>query len=427
MDAQLSDILAACRPEEQRTGTGAERNRGGETGKEFVMSVDLATLMKEEAGQSISLIAGSGGLSHEATWICHAGTGESAEQLKGGELAVVTGMGLPEDGDGKALLDHIIELRKCGACGVIIMLGPRISKVSRRIRDFCDEMTFPLFEGKENVDQEQFFKGICEVILRDSAKEQEISTAFKNAIFFPDQPERYVVPLSQYHFEAEDRYAICVLRMEHTSVDPYAAAEGIRKRLWNHLKREYEKCAVFTDGADIIAVISTEHSSEVRGLATDLLEYTRYLLPSDQNILYTGIGKLTRSLRCVYKSYRQALSIVKLQLRKSVPMTSIFYTDMGIYRLLLGIEDEEIKREYFQRVLGPLLEHDREKDADLSEVLRIYLKNNGSIAATAKELFVHRNTVTYKINQASKILNMDLGVLDNRIQVRLAFLLHEMF
>ena len=184
---------------------------------------------------------------------------------------------------------------------------------------------------------------------------------------------------------------------------------------------------MFTDGADIIAVISTEHSSEVRGLATDLLEYTRYLLPSDQNILYTGIGKLTRSLRCVYKSYRQALSIVKLQLRKSVPMTSIFYTDMGIYRLLLGIEDEEIKREYFQRVLGPLLEHDREKDADLSEVLRIYLKNNGSIAATAKELFVHRNTVTYKINQASKILNMDLGVLDNRIQVRLAFLLHEMF
>ena len=81
------------------------------------MSVDLATLMKDEAGQSISLIAGSGGLSHEATWICHAETGESAEQLKGGELAVVTGMGLPEDGDGKALLDHIIELRKCGACG----------------------------------------------------------------------------------------------------------------------------------------------------------------------------------------------------------------------------------------------------------------------------------------------------------------------
>ena len=67
MDAQLSDILAACRPEEQRTGTGAERNRDGETGKEFVMSVDLATLMKEEAGQRISVIAGSGGLSHEAT------------------------------------------------------------------------------------------------------------------------------------------------------------------------------------------------------------------------------------------------------------------------------------------------------------------------------------------------------------------------
>ena len=35
--------------------------------------------------------------------------------------------------------------------------------------------------------------------------------------------------------------------------------------------------------------------------------------------------------------------------------------------------------------------------------------------------------MTYKINQASKMLNMDLGVLDNRIQVRLAFLLHEMF
>ena len=118
--------------------------------------------------------------------------------------------------------------------------------------------------------------------------------------------------------------------------------------------------------------------------------------------------------------------MVRLQMKESIPQDKIFFTDMGAYRLLLGIEDDEIKQEYYNQVLGPLVKHDREKGTDLTDVLKLYLQNDGSITRTASKMFVHRNTVNYKINQASKILNMDLGRLDNRMQLMLAYLVHEM-
>ena len=235
-----------------------------------------------------------------------------------------------------------------------------------------------------------------------------------------------MVPLSEHHFNLEDRYAICMMRVVNTSSDPYALAESIKTRLWNHLREIYPKCAVFTDDRDIIAVISTPHTAQVRILAEDLLDHVCFLLPLNQEKVYIGIGKLTKSMRCIHKSYRQAEAIVRLQMKESIPQDKIFFTDMGAYRLLLGIEDDEIKQEYYNQVLGPLVKHDREKGTDLTDVLKLYLQNDGSITRTASKMFVHRNTVNYKINQASKILNMDLGSLDNRMQLMLAYLVHEM-
>lgn len=45
---------------------------------------------------------------------------------------------------------------------------------------------------------------------------------------------------------------------------------------------------------------------------------------------------------------------------------------------------------------------------------------------TADELFVHRNTVNYKISKAAEILCMDLSKLDSRLQLLLAFMLMDM-
>jgi len=50
----------------------------------------------------------------------------------------------------------------------------------------------------------------------------------------------------------------------------------------------------------------------------------------------------------------------------------------------------------------------------------------GSVKATADELFLHRNTVNYKIGKAREVLYMDLSTLDSRLQLSIGFMLYDM-
>lgn len=139
-----------------------------------------------------------------------------------------------------------------------------------------------------------------------------------------------------------------------------------------------------------------------------------------------GVGKLTKSLRCLYKSYHQAEAIMRIQTKQSMLDAGYIYSDMGAYRLLLGIEDSDIVADYLNQVLGPLIDYDTQKGSDFTKVLRVYLFNNGSVQETASQPYVHRNTVNYRINRASEILGMDLSNLEVRLQLMLCFLLLDM-
>ena len=94
---------------------------------------------------------------------------------------------------------------------------------------------------------------------------------------------------------------------------------------------------------------------------------------------------------------------------------------MGLYRLLIGIEDPDIIRDYYANTLKPLEEYDKANSSDLCKILKTYLLHDGSVKETADELFVHRNTINYKLNKISELLDADLSSMETRVQLYLAF------
>ena len=94
--------------------------------------------------------------------------------------------------------------------------------------------------------------------------------------------------------------------------------------------------------------------------------------------------------------------------------------------MLLGIEDKEILKEYYEKTIQPLVEYDKKNQSDLADVLWTYLKHDGSVKETADELYVHRNTINYKLNRAAEILDLNLSSLDVRLQLTLGFMLRDM-
>lgn len=68
-----------------------------------------------------------------------------------------------------------------------------------------------------------------------------------------------------------------------------------------------------------------------------------------------------------------------------------------------------------------LQEHDQKEKTDLVHCLRIYLFNGCNIAQTGKALFMHRNTLTYRLEKIADIIELDVRQLDENARMQIWF------
>ena len=70
-----------------------------------------------------------------------------------------------------------------------------------------------------------------------------------------------------------------------------------------------------------------------------------------------------------------------------------------------------------------LEEYDRKNDTQLSQTLCCFLKNNCSYIETAKELYIHRSTLLYRLNRIRELTELDLDNYDVRLSLQISYLI----
>lgn len=390
------------------------------TDREGYMAIELKRLIEHVSDMDITLVAGSDGMKNLVSWVHMVETTEASYFLDGGEIAFTTGLGV-NGRDGLLMLVKLIAEHH--AAGMIVNIGPFLDGVPENVIAYCNKHNFPLFVVPWKVHLAEIMRIFCQCLTKDEQRQIETAAAFQNAIFFPNQEELYVIPLSQRDFESDWRYAVCIIRVRLPENGQKNRIDSLSSALQNHMSHYYRNFAIFAREKDILAVTAEYDEERLREFVRDLKDYTGKILRKKENALL-GVGKLTKSIRCLYKSYRQAVSIVQLQESKKLDPSLYFYPDLGLYRLILGIEDREIMEEFYATTLEPLAEYDMKNGSDLIAVLDAYLRHNGSVKETADELFVHRNTINYKLNKMENLLHRDLSCLDTRLQLSVGLMLH---
>lgn len=89
------------------------------------------------------------------------------------------------------------------------------------------------------------------------------------------------------------------------------------------------------------------------------------------------------------------------------------YKNLKIERIIYSRNPQEEIELLFKKYLFNVYEHDKLKDTDLLLTLKEFIKNNSNYEETAKLLYVHKNTVRYRINIVEKLSNLDLKENDN--------------
>jgi DNA-binding PucR family transcriptional regulator len=98
----------------------------------------------------------------------------------------------------------------------------------------------------------------------------------------------------------------------------------------------------------------------------------------------------------------------------------VAFEDLGIHRLLLQVPDLEELRSFAREVLGALTAHEARHRSGLARTLAAYLRENGSLQRAARELHVHPNTVTYRLNRVEGITGLDLDRYQDRLMAQVA-------
>ena len=81
--------------------------------------------------------------------------------------------------------------------------------------------------------------------------------------------------------------------------------------------------------------------------------------------------------------------------------------ELGLYAYLFPMSDNPFVCDRCRRVLSAIREYDAQNHTNLEQTALVYVKENMEIAAAAKVLFQHPNTVRYRLSKIQRIIGME--------------------
>lgn len=98
-----------------------------------------------------------------------------------------------------------------------------------------------------------------------------------------------------------------------------------------------------------------------------------------------------------------------------------FYENLGIYSLIAQISNGKFLDDYMESRIGKLIKADQMQEGELCNTLETYLEYNCNANATAEALFIHRNTMRYRMDKIKRILDDDINDMSMFLELKLAF------
>ena len=383
------------------------------------MSITVSKLCTNaQANYNMKLVAGKSGLDNYVRWVHLIENGDISTFLHGNEMLFTTGIGISDSAQLLEFVGQLIE-KRCSA--LVLNIGPYIKSVPEELIDYCDINSLPLFTVPWNVRLIDITYDFCHRIVTSEEIETATATAMRNLIFSPETERNYKPTLERRSFFANSSYCASVCAFENDS----EINESTQKTILYDLQKVLNTCgkqlSFFFQDKRLVTVfqdVTIEQVRQITGMFRDI-----YSSRSVAGRLICGTSPVKTGYSAISGGYHKALMALKLAVLHGADYMN--YDDMGIYKLLVQIEDTALLTEMYNETLKPLEEFDAANNTDYMNTLKCYLENDSSVQEVAKLTFVHRNTVNYKLRRIKEILGCQLTY-EDKLKLMLAFFIKEL-
>jgi len=140
---------------------------------------------------------------------------------------------------------------------------------------------------------------------------------------------------------------------------------------------------------------------------TDVKQTIRDLLSSagvSEQEAIAGISDLRREPATFGMALGEAIYAVRTAKVLALPMQ--LSSDMGLYAYLFPMSENPFVCEQCRKTLARIREYDQQNRTNLEQTADVYVRERMEIAAAAKALFQHPNTVRYRLTKIQKLMDL---------------------
>lgn len=378
----------------------------------------MNVLFQKVSDYDFCLVAGKRGMKNTANWFQIIESINSIDLIEENSILFTTGVALGNELE----LEELIRLQsQSKACGTAVVLGHSIKSISKDIIRYCDDAGYPLFVTHQEKELSQIMHVLAHEILRSEKASLELSTALKDSISFPAKTELYVPVFKSYGFTEDSLYCMVM-------IEPAAKEEHLDKSTMVKLIKTVEKIQMsygdksfIINSEGIFLLLFSNYTTEKINYITDkILSVLNKMYGFG---FYVSVGINQKHISNISDSYKFSEKINGFLKKQNIKNHIYEFDKLGLYKILMSIDNKEIMKEYIDETLGNVIAYDLRHKANLYEVLKLYLEYNGSIKATADALFLHRNSINYKIKKIEELMNCDLSSTKIRTKLYVAFLM----
>lgn len=131
-----------------------------------------------------------------------------------------------------------------------------------------------------------------------------------------------------------------------------------------------------------------------------------------------GYGNIVEKLPEIARSYQEAKMALEVGHIFYVEDDTISYSRLGIGRLIYQLP-MSLCEMFIKEIFG-----DRKFDLDEETLVTIqrFFENNLNISETARQLYIHRNTLVYRLERLQKIIGLDIRLFEDAMTFKIAMM-----
>lgn len=397
------------------------------------MPLTVSQALQMKIFNKCRLLTGQAGLQNEILWVNILEILDDLRHIEPGEFLITTAHGFNAQSESRQ--QEMIELFAArNLAAMAIQTGHYLQLIPASFIHFAEDHNIPLIEIPPDVSFKSLTRALMnELMQRDLLSPGSPGRSKRNGtmqinlavmktlwqqLIETETPEELYFDLEKYRIKPRDSIMVLALSLGHAETAGSEQSGEIKPDLPGQAEnamviffQQHGIPFLFGPSEGYLTLLVQSEQLDNRQPASELFiprklhDQLQGLYPS--RTIRTGCSSIHNSVGDLKKALHEAENALHAALLGFFDYTKpVLYRKMGLYRMIMDLNNADTLRGIFNDTVASLLNYDLRNKGALIQTLSVYLQSC-SIKKAAENLFIHRHTMRYRLGQIEKLTGLN--------------------